>query len=217
MNHLPESKIDLLIKQIVEIESSPQLFNPYRDTCPIHDAAHAPEIRRQNLSRYLRAQLNNAPKDMWIAEAGGYNGLRRSGVPLVPESDFQTFPHFLAKPVVFCKATKTAAMNIKTAKYIRDEIERIGRLPLLWNSVLVHPHRVGKPLSNRKPTRQELRSYTPIIELLIEIFEFQRIIAIGRTAEEACLSKGVKCHYVRHPSMGGAAAFREGIRKIYGD
>ena len=173
--------------------------------------ADASDIRLANLRQYLEIQLRAAPKDLWIAEAGGYNGLRRSGVPLVPEVMFDEFQQLTGSSAGFRRATKTAAPHVRTPAFVWEEIRRIGRVPFLWNAIMAHPHRPGEPLSNRKPTRAEIRFYAPVLTSLIDVFKFERITAIGRSAEYGLNVLGIKCRYVRHPSMGGVRAFREGM------
>ena len=71
---------------------------------------------------------------------------------------------------------------------------------LLWNLVPTHPHRPGEPESNRAPTRGEIDAGRPFLDRLAR---GRRVLAVGRLAERA-----LGAPYVRHPSHGGAAAFR---------
>jgi hypothetical protein len=74
---------------------------------------------------------------------------------------------------------------------------------LLWNLVPTHPHRPGEPRSNRPPTRAEIEAGAGF---LAELSRGRRVLAVGRLAH-ARLGGA----YVRHPSHGGAAAFRDGL------
>ena len=69
---------------------------------------------------------------------------------------------------------------------------------LLWNVVPTHP---GTATSNRCPTRTEVDASRPFLD---ELARGRRAIAVGRVAERV-----LGCEYVRHPSHGGAVAFRE--------
>ena len=69
---------------------------------------------------------------------------------------------------------------------------------LLWNVVPTHP---GTATANRPPTRCEIEAGLPFAR---ELARRRRIVAVGRIAEAALAAP-----YVRHPSHGGAAAFRE--------
>jgi hypothetical protein len=71
---------------------------------------------------------------------------------------------------------------------------------LLWNLVPTHP---GTAESNRQPTRAEI---TQSETFLRELADGRRVVAIGRLAHVRLGGP-----YVRHPSHGGAAAFRAGL------
>lgn len=60
----------------------PNTFNPFSDVDEKHDLPNAPEIRRKNLERYLEAMHKLRPRIAFIAEAPGYRGMRRTGVPI---------------------------------------------------------------------------------------------------------------------------------------
>lgn len=74
---------------------------------------------------------------------------------------------------------------------------------LLWNVVPTHPHRPGDARSNRVPTRAEIDAARPFLDALARR---RRVIPLGRLAHAALAGR-----YVRHPSHGGAAAFRAGL------
>ena len=74
---------------------------------------------------------------------------------------------------------------------------------LLWNAVPTHP---GSATSNRAPTPAEVAGGRRFAE---ELAEGRRVLALGRVA--AC---ALGAPYVRHPSRGGAAAFREGLLRF---
>ena len=59
-------------------------------------------------------------------------------------------------------------------------------------------------LSNRRPTRLEVEAALPFA---CELSRGRRVLAVGRVAEAA-----LGAPYVRHPSRGGAVAFRETLR-----
>jgi hypothetical protein len=74
---------------------------------------------------------------------------------------------------------------------------------LLWNVVPTHP---GTETSNRRPTREEVVGGLPFLERLTR---GRRVIAVGRLAQAA-----TGAPYVRHPSRGGAGAFRAGLLEL---
>ena len=69
---------------------------------------------------------------------------------------------------------------------------------LLWNVVPTHP---GTATSNRGPSRREVEAALPFAR---ELARGRRVLAVGRVAQAA-----LEAPYVRHPSHGGATAFRE--------
>jgi len=69
-----------------------------------------------------------------------------------------------------------------------------------WNVVPTHP---GTATSNRRPTRAEVVASKSFLE---ELMRGRRVIAIGHLAASV-----TGAPYVRHPSHGGAAAFRAGL------
>ena len=77
---------------------------------------------------------------------------------------------------------------------------------LCWNVVPTHPHRPAQPASNRRPSRAEVDASRVFLE---ELARNRRVIAVGRLAEQTIGAQGV-----RHPSHGGAQAFREGLRRF---
>ena len=67
------------------------------------------------------------------------------------------------------------------------------------------PTHPGTATTNRAPTRAEVEAGLPFVR---ELAKGRRVLAIGRIAEVA-----LEAPYVRHPSHGGATAFRETLRK----
>jgi hypothetical protein len=82
---------------------------------------------------------------------------------------------------------------------IEDEV-------LLWNVVPTHPHEPGRPYTNRRPTRDEVESSVLFLE---GVARGRRIVAVGRLAQQV-----TGAPYVRHPSHGGAEAFRRGLAEL---
>jgi hypothetical protein len=91
------------------------------------------------------------------------------------------------------EATATIVHATLRALGIEDDV-------LLWNAVPTHP---GTEVSNRPPTRAEISAGVRFARALVS---GRRVIAVGRVAEDA-----LSAPYVRHPSHGGAAAFRANL------
>ena len=144
------------------------------------------QLRRDRLEAYL-AERSRA-RLLLVAEAPGYRGTRISGIPLTSERQLTgTGP---------AEATATIVQTVLAELGIESDV-------LLWNVVPTHP---GTESSNRPPTRAEIEAGAPF---LAELSEGRRAIAIGRVAHASLGGP-----YVRHPSHGGAAAFRAGLAAV---
>lgn len=194
--------------------SLPNVFNQYRDVCAAHDSPASPDIRRRNLIAYMVAQAAARPTSFWVGEAGGYRGVRRTGLLLTSENWLGTASARLGVP--FRKATVTPEQKELSAGAVWREIERLPEVPFIWAAVPLHAHRPAVSLSNRNPSREEVRIFLPLLEELLADFSPRQIIAVGRIAQRALAELGVNAAYVRHPAMAGIPAFRAGIRRLYG-
>jgi hypothetical protein len=77
---------------------------------------------------------------------------------------------------------------------------------VLWNVVPTHPHRPGDPDSNRRPSAEEISAARPFLDRLAR---GRQVVPVGRVAEAALGIEGI-----RHPSHGGASAFRAGLARL---
>jgi uracil-DNA glycosylase len=140
-------------------------------------------LLRARLAAYLHDR-RGAPI-LLVGEAAGYRGARVSGLPFTSERQLTG-----AGPA---EATATIVQRVLGELGIAGDV-------LLWNLVPTHP---GTERSNRAPTRQEIQDSAPF---LTELATGRRLIAVGRLAQ-----RRLGGPYVRHPSHGGAAAFRAGL------
>jgi uracil-DNA glycosylase len=140
-------------------------------------------LRRDRLAAYLRERRGAGL--LLVAEAPGYRGTRISGIPLTSERQLTgTGP---------AEATATIVQAVLAELGIEGDV-------LLWNVVPTHP---GTESSNRPPTRAEIEASAPFLD---ELSAGRQAIAIGRVAQAR-----IGGPYVRHPSHGGATAFRTGL------
>jgi hypothetical protein len=77
---------------------------------------------------------------------------------------------------------------------------------LLWYVVPTNPQAVGRPDTNRRPTRDEVGSSS---RFLARVARGRRIVSVGRLAHAV-----TGAPYVRHPAHGGAADFRAGVCRL---
>ncbi len=140
-------------------------------------------LRRERLEAYLEARVSAS--FLLVAEAPGYRGTRVSGIPLTSERQLTgTGP---------AEATATIVHRTLGELGIAADV-------LLWNLVPTHP---GTATSNRPPTPAEIEAGEPF---LTELAEGRRVVAVGRLAH-----RRLGGPYVRHPSHGGASAYRGGL------
>ncbi|HET7043747.1 MAG TPA: uracil-DNA glycosylase [Gaiellaceae bacterium] len=120
-----------------------------------------------------------------VGEAPGYRGARVSGLPFASERQLTgTGP---------AEATATIVRRTLAELGLEEEV-------LCWNVVPTHP---GTESSNRPPTRVEIEAGLPFLERLAR---GRRTVPVGRVAHAV-----IGGAYVRHPSRGGAEAFRRGL------
>ena len=154
-------------------------FNFYRD-------GEGAALRRERLNAYL--ERRTGARYLLVGEAAGYRGARVSGVPFTSERQLSG-----GAPG---EASATIVHRVLAELGVEEEV-------LLWNLVPTHPHRAGRPASNRPPTRAEVDAAVPF---LLELARGRDVIPVGRLAHAHLGGR-----YVRHPSHGGAAAFRAGL------
>lgn len=140
-------------------------------------------VRRVRLEKYLASRRR--ARWLLVGEAAGYRGARISGLPFTSERQLTgTGPAEASATIVQC--------TLGDLGIVEDV--------LLWNLVPTHPYRGGEACSNRAPTRLEIAAARPFLD---ELARGRRVLAVGRLAE-----RELQAPYVRHPSHGGAAAFR---------
>src|SRR5436853_2169047 len=139
-------------------------------------------LRRSRLAAYLETR-SDAPL-LLVGEAAGYRGARVSGIPFTSERQLTG--------VGPAEATATIVHRVLAEL-------RLEELTLLWNVVPTHP---GTATSNRRPKTGEVAAGLPFA---VELARGRSVIAVGRLAQAV-----LQAPYVRHPSHGGAADFREG-------
>ena len=142
------------------------------------------KLRRDRLVAYLDEKAD-APL-LLVGEAAGYRGARISGIPFTSERQL----------------TGTGPAEA-TATIVQSVIDELELNALCWNVVPTHP---GTPTTNRRPTHAEVIEAVPFLE---ELTGKRNVIAVGRLAAAA-----TGAPYIRHPSHGGATAFRAAITRL---
>lgn len=184
----------------------PNVFNPWSDADPL-DIGSGARQRCNRLQRHLDCRADY----LLIGEASGYQGCHFSGVPFTNESllladrvpRIEVRGRISTRPRPWCEPSATVVWG-------RLHELGIAHRTVLWNAFAWHPHRPGEPMSNRPPTREELKLGAAVLQTILNLFAGARAVAVGRVAEAALSAAGVAVFApVRHPAMGGANLFRE--------
>jgi hypothetical protein len=179
-------------------------FNQFRDAGP-DDVPDAPAIRLANLRHYL--EKRHAADVIAVGEAAGYQGMRWSGIAFTSEFDLLRWGDPYRR-----SSRRPRPWKEPSGTIVHGLLEELGAEArvILWNTVPTHPHFPGKPLSNRRPTREEINAGRVLVERLADTVHPRILIGIGRIACAAL----PEAQYVRHPAQSGATAFRLGMRAV---
>ena len=219
-----------MIKHFFKLLHKPeakQVFNPWVEVDKKNDIDKtSPGKRMQNLKCYLEERTH--AEYLLLAEALGYQGGHFTGIPMTSEriilghkTDQGILPDHVCCSQLYRTSNKnkyTDGFNEPTATIVWGKLIREGlntRNFVLWNAFPWHPYKNSKGLlSNRTPTNNELIEGAPVLEALLQAFDFKKIIALGNKADACLRTIGIKTEKVRHPAMGGAKLFREQFLKI---
>lgn len=186
----------------------------------IYDDAHDPcGWRRTRLRRWLTLPRDGVPLVLFVGEAPGRDGAVVTGVPFasvetLTAAGFERL-HAVQHGEGFAavcggepkRTERTAKSFWNAALPVLDGLP----LPVVWNIVPFWPHRFG---ANRKPRVPELRFGLMWTERILNMWEFDAVVSVGRCAEQGLNIAGVASEYVRHPSRGGANSFAAGIKRV---
>lgn len=205
-------------KEFVEALAEVRLdcvFNPYADVCEVHDRPDADAVRRKNLQTFLEAALTCKARTIWIGRDLGYRGGRRTGIALTDEIHLGAAGKLVNSPQLR-RATRGLVVAERTAAVVWKVLNEIRQPVVLWNVFPLHPHERDDQLSNRCHTRTEREATRPLLTALIEMFDADRLVAIGRDAQLALSDIDIPITTVRHPSYGGQSEFSSGLYNLYG-
>jgi hypothetical protein len=215
-----------VVDQFVENLSgyrAPEVFNPWGEADPQHDADGAGALlRKLQLRQYLRERIDRADS-LLCAEAIGYQGGHFSGIPMTSERLLLGgLQHRgLSAQMVFrgrvpCRTSRPdlrpGGFTEPTATIVWGFFAEHGVDPyrvVLWNAFPWHPYQPQRGLlSNRTPRDQELVAGHAVLRALLALGRFRRVIAIGEKSAQQLQSLGIAAQKVRHPANGGAGQFR---------
>ena len=196
--------------QLLDRTPGGEVFNPWKRRDPGTDApCNGPAARRERLA----AHLNTWPRRILIGEAAGYQGCHVTGIPFTSERLVMA----MVIPRVASDGRRLSSRRLPwsepSATTVWGTLQALGieRDTVLWNAFPWHPHRRGQLQSNRTPTRAERALGLVVLDALLAAVPAATVFAVGRHAEAALHEAGRQAFTLRHPSMGGATAFRRGL------
>lgn len=200
-------RFDRFIAALAGVQLSDRACNQYSS---IEGDLRGNAIRRRNLRRYLEMLDSIGPDTMLVGEAPSYRGGRLTGIPFTSEQVMLQIPG-----TGYRKATPGPERSTEaSATMVWAIIREMNPLPLLWNAFPFHPFQRGNPRSNRLPSMSELLIGQDFIRMLMRLFDFPRIVAIGNRASLSLSRMNIAHERVRHPSQGGKQKFVDGMARL---
>lgn len=212
------SAIDRFVAALAAEPPAAGLFNPYA-----RDGGPAAAACRYNLHRYMTTMQQRDPPWLLVGEAPGYRGCRLTGIPftseavLWPREEGSDGFGLWGDAACWRRSRKGGRPQAEaTATIVWRTVGALEVLPLLWNALPFHPHRLDRPDSNRTPSREELSLGRPYLLALLALFPAARPVAVGQKAAGALARWGINALEVRHPSHGGAHRFAAQLAQVVG-
>jgi uracil-DNA glycosylase len=210
-----DAQIEDFINLLATTELADDAYNEYAPPIPNN------AIRRANLKLYLQEMAQRLPKTMMMMEAPGYRGCRLTGVPVTSRKVLLE-----GIPTLDMFGTDKGFQNVddlgfervygeQSATIVWGTLTDLEVVPFIWNTFPYHPYKKDKPLTNRKPRKPETRLGGEILQQIIALWQFERIIAIGNVAYDTLTELGIDCVKVRHPAQGGKNDFVAGLTDIF--
>jgi uracil-DNA glycosylase len=194
--------------------ASPDVYNPWTDRddldLPSPEAGPAARLAR------LRAHFAVDARLVLVGEAAGYQGCHFSGMAFTNEKlmlegripRISIEARITARPRPWCEPSATIVWGAL-------QTLGIATTTVLWNAFAWHPHKPGNRYSNRAPTRSELEAGRAVLDGVLDAFAGAAVVAVGQVAGRTLESLGRRPQTVlRHPAMGGANAFRDGLTRF---
>ncbi len=201
--------------QALQSFRSRDVFNPWAEPDSL-DLEGSPGAGPAARLRRLRKHFDVDARLVLIGEAAGYQGCHFSGLAFTNERlmlegripRITVSGRFTSRPRPWCEPSATVVWGALHGL-------GLAASTVLWNSFAWHPYKAGSHYSNRAPTRDELEAGRDVLDGVLGTFGQAHIVAVGQVAGRSLRALGREpAAVLRHPSMGGANEFREGLRRF---
>lgn len=200
-----ETKIQKLVDELSNTKAPADTKNPWDFSCPGN------VIRRKNLLGYFAKMRERKSRILLVGEAPGYRGCGRVGIPFSSERLLLSHPFFEDR-ALFNIENIDDIIAEASASIVWKTFDSLNFYPLMWATYPFHPHKHGDMLSNRAPRPDEIVLGRQFLKKITDLFNIEKIIAVGRVAERNLADMDMAAIPIRHPSHGGATMFAEGLR-----
>ena len=205
--------VSTFIRKLAAVSTEKNLANHYHVEDLALDCRGGAAARCRNLERYLLSFIDRQPKIIIVGEAAGYRGNRFTGIPFTSEYMLLNHPFFKGKGFAR-SSSRSQPWREASACIVWETFDLLSEPFLLWGMVPFHPHKPGKPLSNRAPTRPEIEAGMEFFRDMRRMFPQAKLVAAGRVAERMLTAGDFAHTAVRHPSHGGKADFQRGVLAV---
>ena len=182
-----------------------------------HGDTEEAEDRRKNLLYYLEMIKEINPTHLLVGEAPGRYGCYLTGIPFTDEHTlvhnplFQSLDCMVKSLMELDSSIKPQREGSATTIWSCLSLLPHSSLLLMWNIYPFHPSsRPANYLSandrnNRRPSPKELKLGLSVLKELLQYFNIDTIIAIGRVSEKVLKKEFPNISYIRHPAHEGTA------------
>lgn len=175
-------------------------------------------LRRANLLRYLNDIYERRARVALIGEAPGYRGMRLTGIPFgsrrIVTQGLPALELFgVSRGYVDVPEPGFEAINAEqSGTIVWGTLATLGIAPLSWGAFPFHPHKPGQMLTNRAPRTTEVATGVLFVRELLDIFQPEKVLAVGNVAHRQLTALGIPSVKIRHPAQGGKNDFVAGLR-----
>jgi len=207
-------KIEAFLDELFSAPTAgmPRVFDPWNAVSSDDMAPAAMEGRRERLRLHLSAP---APRLLLVGEAPGYQGARITGCPFTSEALLleDGVPRIgkLRERLTSRRLPWREPSSTIVWRALREE--GLADNTILWGAFPWHPYGES-PLSNRAPNVAEKAIGAAWLRKLVSALPEVTVVALGNVAADSLRKLGIKADKIRHPSNGGATAFRTGLAQV---